>query len=211
MAAHSSSSDTARSAAPAATMSPMVARIRQVIPAAVAMNTHLSHISCRMALLARASALLPVKAATIASIRGVTRPSRSPNDRVWASFRCRIRPSSSSVAEITHWPPSTARRPKRVSSRSRWRMPFSSGRIAVSGPTAGANNSIAPGRSYALQLSRTRSNGPRKSSASTMGAGRSTLPRVLRIDSPVRASCPARRWRTRKVTSRPASSRRPPK
>ena len=32
-----------------------------------------------------------------------------------------------------------------------------------------------------------------------------------RIERPVRASCSARRGRTRNVTSRPASSRRPPK
>ena len=49
MAAHSfEERRSARSAAPAATMSPIAARIRQVMPAAAAMKTHFSHISCRI-------------------------------------------------------------------------------------------------------------------------------------------------------------------
>jgi hypothetical protein len=88
MAPHSSRSAVARSAAPAATMSPMGARIRQAIPAAVAIKTHFSHISCRMAMLRRASNLAPLKADPIAKTRSDADPSRSPNDKTWVSFRC---------------------------------------------------------------------------------------------------------------------------
>jgi hypothetical protein len=47
--AHSSNSASAmRSVPPAVSMSPSAARIRQVMPAMVAMNIHFSHMSCRM-------------------------------------------------------------------------------------------------------------------------------------------------------------------
>ena len=62
IAAHSSSRVVARSAAPAVTMSPMVARIRQLIPAQAAMNTHFSHISCRIISLRRDSKRAPANA-----------------------------------------------------------------------------------------------------------------------------------------------------
>jgi len=57
MARHSSSSRSLRSAAPAATMSPMLARIRQVIAAAAAMKTHFSHSSSSISDDTRASNL----------------------------------------------------------------------------------------------------------------------------------------------------------
>ena len=91
-------------------------------------------------------------------------------------------------------------------------MPFSSGRIAVEGPTAGANESIAAARSKALQLTSTRSNGALMASAATVGGGgRARSPFLLLTTRPVFASSAARRARTRKVTSRPAASSRAPK
>jgi hypothetical protein len=51
--------------APAATTSPVDARIRQVEPAVVAMNTHFSHMPCRMFSLSSATKLAPDKALTI--------------------------------------------------------------------------------------------------------------------------------------------------
>src|SRR6185312_13049157 len=78
--------------------------------------------------------------------------------------------------------------------------------------TAGANDSIAPARSYALHERITASNGARSSVARTVGGDRSaTLPDGLAIVSPASASRSARAGRTRNVTSRPASSSRPPK
>jgi hypothetical protein len=57
-------------ATPAAAMSPIVLRMRQVIPASVARKTHFSHISRRITELARNSNLaLPISAA-IPSMRG---------------------------------------------------------------------------------------------------------------------------------------------
>ena len=68
-------------------MSPIVARIRQVIPAAAAMNAHFSHISRTTVSLSRPSNFAPAKAAAIASARAERAPSRSPNCSVWMSLR----------------------------------------------------------------------------------------------------------------------------
>ena len=76
MAAHSFRSFGARSEAPAATYSPIAARIRQVIPAAAAMNTHFSHISCRISSLSRASKPAPSSADATVSIRCEREPSK---------------------------------------------------------------------------------------------------------------------------------------
>src|SRR5271169_697357 len=58
----------------------------------------------------------------------------------------------------------------------------------------------------------TRSKAWRSVSAVTVGgADKSISPSLLRITRPVRASSAARRERTRKLTSRPASSSLPPK
>jgi 2-keto-4-pentenoate hydratase/2-oxohepta-3-ene-1,7-dioic acid hydratase in catechol pathway len=53
----------------------------------------------------------------------------------------------SSTAEMTHWPPRTRAAPNARSRSSRWLMPFNSGRISVSDPTAGAKSAMAPARS----------------------------------------------------------------
>ena len=50
-------------------MSPKVARIRQVMPAPVAMKAHFSHISCRIALLRRGSKRAPDISTAIACAR----------------------------------------------------------------------------------------------------------------------------------------------
>ncbi len=212
IAAHSPRSLEANSAASAATISPTVARIRHVIPAAAAMKTHFSHISCRIVSLDLPSNVARLNTAAMACTRSDRAPFRSPNSSVWTSLRWTTVPLASSVEEITHSPPNRCFGPNRPSRISRCRIPLSSGRIAVSGPTAGAKASMAPLRSYALQLSSTTSKGSRNSSASThAGAGSVAFPNRLWIVSPVRASCAARRGRTRKVTSAPASSSRPPK
>ena len=78
MARHSSSSGVAKPAPPAATMSPTVARIRQVMPAAEAMKTHFSHISSRIWVLARPSKRAVAKSRWIASTRAEAVPSSSP-------------------------------------------------------------------------------------------------------------------------------------
>jgi len=78
IAAHLAKGIAARSAAPAATMSPIVARIRQVIPALAAMNTYFSHISCRIALLGRASKQAPENSLPIVSMRVEADLSSSP-------------------------------------------------------------------------------------------------------------------------------------
>ncbi len=54
-----------------------------------------------------------------------------------------MRPSGSSVVATRHTPPSTGLSPNRSISRSRWRIPFSSGTIIVSGPTEGARSASA--------------------------------------------------------------------
>src|ERR1700691_990091 len=91
-------------------------------------------------------------------------------------------------------------------------MPLSSGRMAVFGPTAGANDLIASCRSNALQLSSTRSKVLSSVSACTVGGTVSvTSPLGLLMTRPADASSAARRGRTRNVTSRPACSILPPK
>ena len=67
-----------RSVAPAATISPTAPRIRQVMPAAVAMNTHFSHISCRIDSLKPPSKPALAKSAAIAPARTERAPSSSP-------------------------------------------------------------------------------------------------------------------------------------
>ena len=192
--------------APAATMSPIGARIRQVMPATDAMNTHFSHISCMIVALAWPESW---RRQTLRQLPRCEAWARRPARRTQAgaaSFRCRMRPSASSVVEIAHSRPVRAPAPNRCSSRSTCRIPLSSGRIAVSGPTAGATDSIASSRSYALQLSTITSNGPvQPVGGDAGGAGRSTSPSLLR-DRPARSAraAAARRGRTRNVTSRPA-------
>src|SRR5271168_1745984 len=91
-------------------------------------------------------------------------------------------------------------------------MPLSSGRMAVFGPTAGANDLTASSRSNALQLSSMRSKVLSSLSACTFGGAVSvTSPLGLLMTSPADASSAARRGRTRNVTSRPACSILPPK
>src|ERR1700689_1131858 len=91
-------------------------------------------------------------------------------------------------------------------------MQFKSGRIAGSGPTAAEKESMAASRSEAFRLSRIRSKGRRSSWDWRVGGlARFASPRRLLITRPVSASWAARFGRTRKVTSRPASSNRPPK
>ena len=90
-------------------------------------------------------------------------------------------------------------------------MPLSTGRIAVSGPTAGAMSAIAASSEYAFTAKRTRSYGPSRPSACTVRGRRSAFPCALSMRSPCRAICSARRGRTRKATSRPASTSLPPK
>ena len=131
----------------AATMSPTGARISEVPDASEARNTHFSHISSTMRSLARGAKLAPAKVSSIAVIRSVRLPSRSPKVRPWTSLRCVIVPLGASVTPITHWPPNTRAAPKRSSRRSRWAMPLRSGRMAVSAPIAGAHDAIASSRS----------------------------------------------------------------
>ena len=61
-----------------ATMSPMVARIRQVEPASVARKLHFSHISSSMLSLRRGWNLTPCISASMASTRAERPPARSP-------------------------------------------------------------------------------------------------------------------------------------
>jgi hypothetical protein len=162
--------------------------------------------------LARASNWQHAITSASASTRGVRAPARSPKASRWASLRWTTRPAGSRRAEIRHRPPSTRRASNRPSSVSRCRRPLRRGKRTVSGPTAAANASAAPARSYALQASSTTSNGPRTAPASTVGGERRvTSPKRLSIVKPVSASRAAQSGRTRNVTSRPASSRRPPK
>src|SRR5471030_1856057 len=97
MALHSASSAAGSSAWPAETMSPMLARIKQVALAAEAMNTHFSHISWLMSVLALASKPAPLMAARMASARAEEGVCSSPKIRAWASFRCSTVPSAASV------------------------------------------------------------------------------------------------------------------
>ncbi|MGY4484036.1 hypothetical protein ACVWWR_003227 [Bradyrhizobium sp. LM3.2] len=91
-------------------------------------------------------------------------------------------------------------------------MPLSIGMIAVSGPTAAANDLMASSRSNALQLNSTTSNLSLSLSASTRGGSFSVMsPFGLLMTRPALASSLARRGRTRKVTSRPACNSLPPK
>src|SRR6266403_1545630 len=77
---------------------------------------------------------------------------------------------------------------------------------------AGPNDLIASSRSKALQLSNTTSNFSLSLSACTVGGFFSvTSPLGLLMTRPASASSLARLGRTRKVTSRPASSSLPPK
>src|SRR5271165_4930511 len=69
-------------------------------------------------------------------------PSRSPKVIECGIFRCRIVPSGANVEPIAHRPPSTRPAPKRASSMSRWRMPFSIGTMDV--PAVGPGTSIVP-------------------------------------------------------------------
>ena len=140
------------------------------MPAAVAMNTHFSHISCRMLSASRASKPALRIAAAMVSIRGDREPSSSPKLIACQSLRWTTAPSAPRVVEMAHCPPSTRSGPKRSASRSMCRMPFRSGRIAVAGPTALAKDVIAPSRSKALQLSTTRSNGSSGSPAARSAA-----------------------------------------
>src|ERR1039458_9723974 len=168
---HSSRRRSTRSAPPSATeISPMAPRIRHVLPARVARNTHFSHMSSRIVALACASNRDPSVRFSMAFTRSDIVPSRSPNESECASFRCTISCLSLRVAAIVHWPPSTRVRPNRSSRISRWRIPLRSGTIAVSGPTAGAKDAIASSRSYAFTLSSTRSNGSAMFSARTARA-----------------------------------------
>ena len=68
-------------------MSPIAARIRQVMPATAAMKIHFSHMSCRTASLSRASKPAPDSVEAIASIRGDRELSSSPNVSEWRSLR----------------------------------------------------------------------------------------------------------------------------
>src|ERR1700735_1046495 len=81
MAQHSSYNPVVRLTAPAATISPKDARIRQVMPAPVAMKAHFSHISCMIAALRLTSKPAPDSAARIARARADLVPSCSPNER----------------------------------------------------------------------------------------------------------------------------------
>ena len=97
-------------AAPAATMSPMLARIRQVMPAQVAMNTHFSHISWQnRSRSARGLEVGPENAVAIASTRGAARSIALAKRQKMQSLRCTMRPPGSSMPEITHSPPRTRR------------------------------------------------------------------------------------------------------
>ena len=78
MAAHSLKSLATRSRGVAATMSPIAARIRQVMPATVAMKIHFSHISSRISSLSRASKPAPMSVDAIVSMRCEREPSSSP-------------------------------------------------------------------------------------------------------------------------------------
>ena len=73
--------------APAATISPKVARIRQVMPAPVAIKAHFSHISCKITVLSLASKCAPDSAAAMACARGDSEPSCSPNESKCVSLR----------------------------------------------------------------------------------------------------------------------------
>src|SRR6202011_206870 len=116
------------------------------------------------------------------------------------------------VTAIAQRPPSTRSRPNFWSSTSRCSMPLSSGMMDVCGPTAGANDFIASSRSNALQLNSTTSNLSSNLSACSAGGFFSvTSPFGLLMTRPAPASSAARRGRTRKVTSWPACSIRPPK
>ncbi|MCY1380772.1 hypothetical protein D9M69_686200 [compost metagenome] len=59
-------------------MSPMEECIRLVRPAAEAMKTHFSHMSCAMVSLAVAAKFAPANWAAMASMRGERPPARSP-------------------------------------------------------------------------------------------------------------------------------------
>ena len=202
----------------AETIAPMLARIRQVPAASVAMATHFSHRPCSigsMRLLLNLAAPISRSTApagassTLRSIWSLKRPKerRGGNPAI-----CTTSPAGDSVAKIPHSPPSTRSLPKRSRSTSICAMPFSSGRTRP--PPAfmcGAAASIADWRSYDLQVRITRSNGWPGSAAVSVRTRSVASPTALLITRPFSASCRARRSRTRNVTSAPDSTSRPPK
>lgn len=70
-----------KSVPPAAfAISPMEARIRQVLPARVARITHFSHMTCSISGLARTSNFAPLRTVSIAWMRSDRVPSNSPKE-----------------------------------------------------------------------------------------------------------------------------------
>ena len=182
------------------------------MPAAVAMNTHFSHISCRISSLSRASKPALSIAEAMVSIRGEREPSSSPKLSACQSLRWTMAPSASRVAEMAHCPPSTRSAPKRSASRSSAACRSTAAESPSPGrPPWRMTPSRRPGRRLCSSAARGRT-APSTPSCSTIGGeGRWKSPRRLRIVNPCFASSAARRGRTRNVTSRPACSRRPPK
>ena len=128
-------------------MSPIVPRIEAHMPAIVASMIHLSQRSWLMLVLSPPSMPAFLQAASSAtSDARAGLPSRSPNDTPEAPL-CRISPLGPSMPEMRARPPATCSAPNLPSRAAKWAWPFSIGTMTVSGPTAGAIESIAESRS----------------------------------------------------------------
>ncbi len=117
-----------------------------------------------------------------------------------------MRPSGSSMVATTHTPPRTGRSPKRATMSLH--VPHAVEKRARSSspdPTAGARSVRAFSSAKALTARITASNG-RSSAAAVMSLASTRGRRADSIWRPDRPSWSARRARTRKVTSRPASA-----
>ena len=132
-----------RSPEGAAATSPTVPRIMQVMPPSEASISHLFHSSVSIRVERVAANFAPCIAASSACTRGVMLPSSSPYNRSCIGLICTIRKAGSRSPAMRQTPPSTRPAPNRACNASKWRMPFSTGTIAVSGPTAGAMSVMA--------------------------------------------------------------------
>ena len=206
MAAHSSTMPMARSTPPLCTMSPTAAAHQAGHAGGEAMSTHFSHMSCRMLSEARAPKRAVLKAASRRLHAGGTRTvelavgqamqvavmqhravvvERRPRSCTGRRARARRRSARAKVVQVTH----AVEQP---------------GRMAVSGPTAGANESIVCARGHRPCSRRhddDRRGRRRRRPGRTAATAAPRSPCGLLITRPVFASCAARRGRSRKVTS----------
>ena len=117
------------------------------MPAIVDSMIHLSQRSWLMLSFSPPSipAFLQAASSSTSDARAGAAP-RSPNDTPEAPL-CRISPLGPSMPEMRASPPATRAAPNFASSVAKWAWPFSIGTMTVSGPTAGAIDSIADSRS----------------------------------------------------------------